>query len=48
MVNFELAVSLEAAGLVSVRQLGKWLRRCCGAGLERVGEDNRGAVWVVP
>lgn len=43
-VHVELAEALEDAGIRSPRQLGKKLR---SLGLERVGADHDGAIWIV-
>lgn len=46
-VNPALAAALRDAGIVSARQLGKRLQQLRGSGLDRVGADHDGAVWVV-
>jgi hypothetical protein len=45
-VNLALAAAFHDAGIHSPRQLGKRLRQLCGSGLERVGDDEHGAIWT--
>lgn len=44
LVSPELGAALEAAGLTSVRQLGKKLRQL---GLSRIGVEHNAALWMI-
>jgi hypothetical protein len=50
-VDPALRASLQAAGLMTSRQIGQALRRCrdrdVGFVLERIARDERGAVWQI-
>lgn len=42
----ELATAFADAGIRATRQLGKRLHSLRGAGIERVGTDHDGALWM--
>lgn len=46
-VSPALATAFDDAGIRNARQLGKRLRQLRGHGLERLGADNCGAIWIV-
>jgi hypothetical protein len=52
VVDGALRAALDKAGVVTGRQLGKWLRRAegraiAGVRLERIGTDRDGVIWRV-
>jgi hypothetical protein len=47
IVSAELAAAFDAADIHNARVLGKRLRALCGHGLDRVGADHDGAIWMV-
>ena len=46
VVSPALAAAFIDAGIYNARVLGKRLRGFCGHGLERVGADHDGAIWM--
>src|SRR5262245_29195505 len=47
MVSPALQAVFDDAGVSSVKQLGKRLRRLRGQGIAPLGRDNGGSIWVV-
>lgn len=47
VVNPDLAAALRDAGIKDARQLGKRLQQLRGSGLDRIGADHDGAIWIV-
>jgi hypothetical protein len=45
-VDPALAAAFSALNITSPRRLGKWLQRLRGSGIERVGVDHDGAIWM--